>query len=134
MGFQLKYMILPVFLFLSLNGISQSPCEKVYEMAQVEAPAEIPIKNSEFINFVSKEIVPILEKSDLLVPKLFILFTISDQGEIISVEFPRLEAKAEVHKALAAAFLKLGKWKPAVLAGKNVCSEFAYAISCLKWQ
>lgn len=134
MHIQLKYLVCSVFLLVFVDINAQTTCEKVYTSSEVDLPAEMPLSSPDFVKFVNKEIAPILSKNETLVPKLIVLFTISDEAEITTVEFPTLEAKQQIHKDLANAFRKMGKWKPALIKEKKVCSEFTYPISCFKWQ
>ncbi|HYG53400.1 MAG TPA: hypothetical protein VD905_21030 [Flavobacteriales bacterium] len=136
--FQGKILMLPLFVFLSPTAFSQNPCEKIYSPSEVDMLAEMPLNFKQFGEFTESKIIPVLstekERNGNLAASLRILFTISDLGNIISVEFPGLEASAETHRELANAFMQMGTWKPATVKEKTVCSEFSYKIGCIKWQ
>jgi hypothetical protein len=134
MYIQIRYLVLSVFFMSSFCSISQTICEKTYPSSEVDIPAELPMSPNDFVKFINNEIAPILSKNETYVTKLVVLFTISNEGDITTVEFPNLEAPVKVHNDLAKAFMKLGKWEPAELENKKVCSEFTYPIACLKWQ
>ena len=75
-----------------------------------------------------------MKESKTIIPSLNMLFTISNQGDIIKVEFPELKSSKKLQENLAKEFIALGKCKPATIKGNAVCSEFGYTIGCIKWQ
>lgn len=134
----LLIFIVPFFLY-PVNSLSaQTTCDTVYSSSSIDELADFGIPQKEFQKFLNTKIIPLIGEEmneyKTVIPSLNMLFTISDQGELIKIEFPELKSSKKLQEKLAQEFITLGKWKPATINGKPVCSEFGSAIGCIKWQ
>ena len=138
MSFKIKYFLLPVFVFLYINSNSQEICDTIFASDKVDELAVFPVSQREFNKFLEKKIIPLVseevEKTKKIIPHLNMLFTISQEGNIIKIEFPKLDSSKELQEKMAKEFIALGKWTPGILKKQKVCSEFYYRIACIKWQ
>lgn len=138
MYFKVTFPALIGFVLFSINSFSQEICDTIFTSGQVEEIAEFPISPNKFNQFLEKKIIPLIneevEKTKNIIPHLNMLFTISKEGKLIKVEFPKLDSSKELQEKMAKEFINLGKWTPATIKGEKVCSEFFYKIGCIKWQ
>lgn len=90
------------------------------------------------MDYIVSDIAPVLNQcmanDQEITGSMFIQLSIDDTGKITAVDFKRLNATESCKDALRARVMTMTGWVPAKHNGVNVCAQYTWPISCIKWQ
>ena len=113
-------------------GQYKNDCDSFYNRPDV--PAIYGSKESDLIDFVMNELIPVIVKTDSLYPqKLSVSFKIDSSGNLADFEFFKINLSEKCKSDINKKCLTM-HWLPARINNINVCSKYLLPISCINWQ
>ncbi|HLP14070.1 MAG TPA: energy transducer TonB [Flavobacteriales bacterium] len=126
-----KILAIVVFGLLSSQGVCQEDVEKekVFDVAQIQEPAEYPGGMAAMIQFLSTNLVyPQTCVKDNIQGKVYIEFVVDKDGSVTNIR-----VKRPIHAELDAEAVRVvslfPKWKPALNDGKPVKCKYVLPVN-----
>ncbi len=90
------------------------------------------------MSYLNDELIPILsdcaKRDRSLVTSMYLTLTINQKGNVIDVDFRRIDASEACKNELSKNLLSMNGWTPGKVSGEYVCTEYHWPISCILWE
>ena len=135
----LKTILTLLTFTISFSTFAQSAnnkCDTIYDYAETLLQYENGVKG--VMNYMISDLTPILsncyKRGRILTSSIYLILIIDKEGEVIDVEFKRIQASEKCKEELREKLLTMTGWTPGKQEGNPICSKYQWPINCISWK
>ena len=132
-----RFQLIVSFFLIGIVSYGQnlSHCDNIFKRPEVEAKYTNGFPD--LMNYFSQNLASIvgdsMRENKTMIDRLYMNLLINDEGTVIAVEFTKPELSEKCKIKLRKEIMTMKGWTPGKIGKINVCTEYIWAISCIKW-
>ena len=124
-----------LFIVGTTFGQVKNACDSIY--TEVDQSPGFQTGTMGLLDYLNTDLIPIISRNmkedKVIVDKLYAKVVINRDGNVVDVEFLKLNGSEKCKEELKQKIMAMTGWTPGKMNGKSVCSNYFWVVGCIKW-
>ena len=132
----ISLLICLLFTIGTTFGQVRNACDSIYTELDQSPEFQNGIKG--LLDYLNTDLIPIISRNmkedKVIVDKLYANVIINRDGNVVDVEFLKLNGSEKCKEELKKKIMTMTGWTPGKMNGQSVCSNYFWVVGCIKWE